>query len=164
LDDYTSEEEILLKKLETVTATLESANNAYDSITILATRNQDAESLAKIIDSKLDVLERLTKERINITTQLDRLSRSKSQQLDKLDYVYFYVNIIENKFFDGDSIKNSWKIAVKDAIRDINRAIQDMTISLLALIFIIGQWIIYVLIIVVVAKYGWQAVRYIWKK
>jgi hypothetical protein len=164
IDDFTSETDILEKKLSTISETLEDAVRAYDSITVVATRNQDADALAKIIDSKIGVIERLTRERINITAQLERLSRSKSEQLDRLDYTYFYVNIFENKFIDSEDLKDSWKAAIKSSIRDINRAIQDVTVNLIALLFVVFQYVLYLLILLVVVKYGWRMVNYIWKK
>lgn len=164
IDDFTSEADILEKKLSTIGETLEDAVRAYESITVVATRNQDADALAKIIDSKIGVIERLTRERINITAQLERLNRSKADQLDRLDYTYFYIDIVENKFIDGENLKDSWRDAIKSSIRDINRAIQDVTVNLVALLFIALQYVIYFLILLVVAKYGWRLVKYIWEK
>jgi hypothetical protein len=164
VEDYTSETEILENKLLTINTTLEDAVVAYDSITQLATRTQDAASLAKIIDSKLQVIERLTREKINITSELERLNRAKAVQLDRLDYTYFYVNIVENKYIDGQQLKDSWKLALKDSVRDINQAVQDMTVNLIALLFILAQYALYLLIIVIVAKYGWRLARSFWEK
>ncbi len=47
IDDYTSEVEILEKKMASIEETLNNAVSAYDNITDLATRTQDVESLAK---------------------------------------------------------------------------------------------------------------------
>jgi hypothetical protein len=164
LDDFTSETEILERKLASINETLESAINAYDEITLLATRTQNAEALAKIIDSKLNIIERLTQERINTTAQLERLLRAKAEQLDRLEYTYFHVNVYENKFVDGEYLKDSWQAAVKNFVRDVNRAVQDVTINLLALLFVLAQYILYFFILLISGKYLWRAVKYIWKK
>ncbi len=164
VDDYTSEADILQKKLDSLDATLEKAITAYDEVTELATRVENAESLAKIIDSKVNVIERLTQERININAQLERISRSKAQQLDRLEYTYFRVNITENKFVDGEALKDSWKYAVKNFVRDMNQIGQDLTINLVKLFAQIFLYGLYVLIVVFVAKYGWRLAKYIWKK
>lgn len=164
VDDYTSEIEILEKKLSSIDETLQKAVSAYNDVTELATKVQDVESLAKIIDSKINIIERLTQERININSQIERLQRSKAEQLDRIDYAYFYVNIIENKFIDGESIKDSWKTAVKEFIRNVNQSLQNITVGLAAIILLIIEYAIYILILVLVAKYGWQLVKYIWKK
>lgn len=164
LDDFTSETEILETKLATINETLENAVTAYDEITTLATRTEDAESLAKVIDSKINTLERLTQQRINISAQLERLSRAKAEQLDKLVYTYFSVDIYENKFVDGDSIKESWKSAVKGFVRDVNGTIQDMTINLVAFCFMVIQYVLYFFLLLYLVKFLWRAAVIIWKK
>lgn len=164
IKDFTSETEILQKKLDSVNATLNDAMDAYDEISKLATSARDVESLAKIIDSKLQLIERLTQERININEQLDRLSRAKAEQLDRLDYTYFRVNVVENKYIDGRTIKDSWQAAIKDFVRNINQTVQDVTINLLALIFVLAQYVLYFFIMLVVIKHVWKFARAIWKK
>ncbi|MCD4694467.1 hypothetical protein K8R62_03875 [bacterium] len=164
IDDYTSEVEILKKKMISIEETLDNAVNAYDSIAVLAEETRDAESLAKIIDSKIRIIERLTQERINVNAQLERLNRSKAEQLDRLEYTYFNVYILENKFIDGENLKDSWKASVKLFVRDINKIAQDITINLISLLFLIFQYVIYFFIILIVAKYGWKFSKSIWKK
>ena len=164
IDDFTSETEILQKKLTSIDETLKKSISAYDDITALAVRVQDVESLTKIINSKLSIIERLTQERININSQLERMQRSKAEQLDRLEYTYFHVNIFENKFIDGEQLKDSWQNAVKNFVRDLNSTIQDITINLVAFLFHALQYAIYFLILLVVIKYGWQLVKHIWKR
>ncbi len=164
IDDYTSETEILEKKMISIEETLDNAVNAYDSIAALAEETRDAESLAKIIDSKIRIIERLTQERINVNAQLERLNRSKAEQLDRLEYTYFNVYILEDKFIDGENLKDSWKTSVKLFVRDINKIAQDITINLISLLFLILQYVIYFFIILIVAKYGWKFSKSIWKK
>lgn len=164
VDDYTNEIEILETKRASIDATLKSAISAYDEVTRLATNSQNADALAKIIDSKIQMIERLSQEKINIDQQLDRLSRSKAQQLDNIDYTYFNANVYENKFVDGQSIRDSWKQAVRDFVQQLNTMIQDLTIGLVLFLLFIVQWLIYALIVLVIAKYGWKFVRNFWTK
>ena len=164
IDDFTSEEDILTRKLISIDETLRSAVKAYDDVTLLATRAQNVESLAKIIDSRLSLIERLTQERVNINAQLERLSRAKEQQLDRLVYTYFSVNVYENKFFDGEDIKDSWKQAVREFVQTVNESLQGITVNLVALLFLALQFAIYALLILIFAKYGWRLVKYIWEK
>lgn len=164
LDDFTSETEILEKKRASIEATLASALRAYDEITVLATRSQDAASLAKIIDSKIQIIERLTQERININEQLDRLARAKTEQLDRLKYTYFSVSVYEQKFIDGESLADSWGEKVRAFVRAINGALQSATLGLLALIVGLIPYGIYAILLLLVAKYGWKLVKAIWNK
>lgn len=164
IDDYTSEMDILKKKMSSIEETLTNAVNAYDDITKLATRTQDVESLAKIIDSKINIIERLTQERINASAQLERLQRSKAEQLDRMEYTYFNVNVIENKFIDWKNLNDSWRAEIKSFVYDVNKVVQDITINLVLLLFVVLQYIIYLLIAMVIAKYGWLLAKRIWKK
>lgn len=164
VDDFTGEMEILQKKLLSIDDTMKKAVSAYDEVTVLATKVQNVESLAKIIDSKINIIERLTQERININSQLEYIGRAKAQQLDRLEYTYFRLSIIENKFIDGKNLKDSWKLAIKTFVRDINQIAQDITVNLIGLLFLALQYIIYLLVLLVIAKYSWQLVKYIWRK
>jgi hypothetical protein len=161
IKDYTSEEDILKAKLETVTDTLASATDAYDDITALAIRTNDADSLARVIESKLQIIERLTQERINVSAQLDRLSRAKALELDRLEYTYFNVSVYEAKIVNAEAIRDAWRAAAVSAVSDINRVLTEVTLGLVALIFLIAQWLLYAVILVVVAKMAWRlAVRF----
>ncbi len=164
IDDFTSEEEILTKKLASIDETLTNSIRAYNEITTLATGSQNVDALAKIIDSRLQLLERLTQERININAQLERLSRSKAEQLDRLEYTYFNVYVYENKFVDFESIKDSWQQAIQSFFQTVNKAFQDATVNLIALLISTIPFILYLIILLIAAKYGWRFARRIWEK
>ena len=164
IDDFTSETEILQKKRASIDQTLTSALNAYDDITEIAVKTQNAEALAKIIDSKIQTITRLTEERLNINEQLDRLSRAKAEQLDRLVYTYFGVNVYENKYFDGERIKDSWKATFKSFVESVNRSLQNATVGVLSFVFVVFPYLIYLFLLIVAAKYGWKLTKYIWEK
>lgn len=163
INDFTSEVEILEKKRVSIDQTLENAIRAYDDITALATRTQDAGSLAKIIDSKLQIIERLTQERLSINEQLDRLSRAKAEQLDRLEYTYFSLNVFETKFVDQVELKDSWRNAVRSFVRDLNKIAQDLTVNLVLILVMIVQYALYFFILLFVAKYAWKWAKAIWR-
>ena len=163
-DDYTSEEEILKNKKEVIENTLNDAVQSYDEISRLATQQRDVESLAKIIDSKIRIIEKLSRERIRVNEQLDRLSRNKADQLDRIQYVYFHLNVYENKFVDLKSIKDSWVAAVKKFVTNMNNVLQAISVNLIFVLFMISQYVLYLLIIILAAKYLWKYVKYIWLK
>jgi hypothetical protein len=164
VDDFTAEEVVLKKKLESIEKTLESALKAYDEITSLATRTGDAESLAKIINSKIQIIERLSQERIRVNEQLDRLSRAKANQLDRVDYTYFQVSVIEDKYIDKEHIKDAWKNALRQFVFDVNKVLQDVTINLIGFLLFALQWILYFFILLIIVKYGWHFTKQIWNK
>lgn len=162
IEDFTSETEVLQKKRASIDETLQSALSAYNDVTRLATQSQNADALAKVINSKISIIERLTQERININEQLDRLSRAKEKQLDQLEYTYFYVNVYERKFFDGEGIVDSWKNALQSFVYDLNRVVQGATLQFILLLALIVQWALYALVALFVIKYGWKLGKHIW--
>jgi hypothetical protein len=162
VDDYTKEIEVLEKKRASIDETLRSAISAYNEVTTLATRSQNAEALASIINSKISLIERLTQENININEQIDRYTRSKADQLDQLDYSYFYIHVYENKFLDGEQLVDSWKQALRDFVWNVNKVVQDLTLNLILLLAFVFQWILYAFIALIVAKYGWKFTKYFW--
>lgn len=163
VDDYTSELEILTKKKQTIESTLNDAINSYDEIARVATRANDAQSLATIIDSKVRIIEKLSQERININAQIDRINRSKSEQLDRLEYTFFSVTISENKYIDMERIKDSWKLATKKFVNNVNEVLQNISVNLAAVLFFILQFVIYFIIILFLAKGLWKLAKKIWK-
>lgn len=164
IEDYTSEVALLQKQLDSIESTLQNAVTAYDEITTIASTINDAETLAKIIDSKLGVIERLTQQQITINARLDRIERAKAQELDRLNYTYMYVSITEDTFVDGEQIRDSWKRAVRMFIQEINTIAQDLTVNLVSLVLHVLQYALYLLILVFVVKYGWRIVKQIWEK
>lgn len=164
VDDFTSQTQILENKLSAIDETLSKAISAYDEVTALATQARDAGSLAKIIDSKVNIIERLTQERINISTQLDQIGRLKAEQLDRLEYTYFYLNVRENKYFDGESLRESWRSALREFVQDVNSIFQDISVNLIVWILLVIQYLIYFFILLLAAKYVWQFAKYIWRR
>jgi hypothetical protein len=162
VDDYTSEITILENKLATLDKTLTDAISSYENITSLATRQSDVESLAKIIESKLSIIERLTTLRIETVNELERMERVKGEALDRLEYTYFTVRVYENKFVNGDDIRDSWKTAVRAFVADVNTLVQDITIGLAGLLLIIFKFALYFVIILIVLRAGWAFTKKIW--
>ncbi len=164
VSDYTGEIDILEKKLAAIDDTLGKAVSAYDQVAQVATGAKDVESLAKVIDSKINTIERLTQERIDINSQLDQIQRSKDQQVDRLNYTYFYVGVSNGGFVDWRNLKDSWNAAVKESVNKINQTIQNISINLIGFLFTLLQYAAYALVPLFLAKYGWRLTKHIWQK
>ena len=163
LEYYEKQLDILNKKLASVEETLEKAQTAYDEVTVLATRQLDVESLALIIDNKLKLIERLTSERMNIKQQIDRYNQNKADQLDRLNYSFFNVNVFKDKIFDWKDIKESWKYELQAFVRNFNEVIQGISVNLVTYMIRFVQVAIYFFISVFLLKFVWIATRRIWK-
>lgn len=164
LDLTMSEVEILERKLASLNETLENALDAYDEITALAARTENAEALAKIIDGKIAIIDRLTRERVDTVAGLERIERSRVELLDKLEYVYFHVNVFENKIVDIEILLDSWKAEAKEFVRDVNRILQDVSLNLFTLLLALAHYVLYFFVLLFIAKYLWIATKYVWKK
>jgi hypothetical protein len=164
IENVVSEVEILEKKLASIQETLDIAVDAYDEITTIAIRSGNADNLAKIIEGRIQIIERLTNERLNVASQLDRYQKEKLRQLDRLGYTNFTVTVFENVYFDKERLIDSWKSALRTFVFDVNRIFQGITINFLTLLLSLLQWILYLLVLLFVAKYGWHFARNIWRR
>jgi hypothetical protein len=161
--DYTSEIEILENKLASLDKTLTEALASYESVSRQATNVGDVESLAKIIDSKLNMIERLTSARIDTSAQLDRINRAKAESLDRLIYTNFYVNVYENKIIDGGEMKDSWTAAAQKFARDINTLVQELSIGFVALLLMLVKFALYGFVLLLAARFGYNFARKVWQ-
>jgi hypothetical protein len=162
ITDYTSEMEILEKKLAAITTTLTESLTTYDSLIAKATAQGDVSSLAQLTDSKLNLLERLTMSQIDISAQLERINRAKTEALDRLIYTQFYVSVYENKFIDGTEIGNSWTAAIQALFRDINNFAQEVSLGFVALLFLIVKYALYGVVLLFVARFGYNFAKKVW--
>ncbi len=163
IEYYDKQLEILEKKLESVEDILAKAQDAYDEVAILATRKQDVESLAMIIDNKLKLIEKLTNERMNIKQQIDRYNQNKAEQMERLNYSFFNVNIYKDLIFDWKQIKESWKFELKAFVRNFNDVIQGISVNLVTYMIRFVQVAIYFFISIFLLKFVWMATKKIWK-
>lgn len=164
IQDFTNEEEILNKRLDQIEETLENAQDAYDEVTDLATNSRDVETLAKIINDKINLIERLTNERMNTLSNLDKLSQLKADQLDRLDYTFFTVSVSETLIVNWEMIKDSWEWELENFVNEFNRLLQGISLKLLSFGAKLLQIVIYLIIALFVAKYGWKFVKFVWRK
>lgn len=163
IEGMENEMDILKKQLASVEETLQSAQSAYDEISKLATKQQDADTLAKIIDSKLNLIERLTNQKLSIKSQIDSYDQSKADQLDQLNYTFFDVNVYKDLIFDWKNIKDSWKYETKLMVTNINAVFQSITLNLVTYLVRFAQVVLYFFISVLLLKFVWMGVKRIWK-
>jgi len=163
IEGYESELDILKKKLASIEDTLESAQSAYDQLTELATEKEDVETLAKIIDSKLNLIEKLSRERLSVKERIDRFNVNKQRQLDQLDFVFFNVNVYEDLILDLEQIKESWHQEIKTLVRNVNNSLQDLSVGLISYLLRFLQVLIYLALSMFLLKGAWLGAKVIWK-
>jgi hypothetical protein len=153
-----------MNRLESIEEVLDDAQYSYDQIAVIATQNQDAESLAKIINDKMNLITRLTNERVNIKAQIDRINKSKADQLDRINYTFFSISAYESLIIDTKAIKESWSNEMKKFVRELNSVMQGLTINLLKYLLIFVQIVIFLGVALFVLKYGWRVAKVLWRK
>ena len=158
-----SEIDILKKKLASIEETLENAQASYDEISKLATSQRDAETLAKVIDSKLNLIERLTEQKLSVKTQIDRYNKSMADQLDRLNFTFFNINVYKDLIFDWKEIKDDWRYQTQELVRDINEVFQGITLKLVTFLLKFIQATLFLFVSIFLLKFVWSGIKRIWK-
>ncbi|KKS28132.1 MAG: hypothetical protein UU89_C0045G0004 [Parcubacteria group bacterium GW2011_GWC2_42_11] len=166
--EYEGQLDILLRKQKLLETTLTDAVAAYDDLRTLATSVEDVESLTKIIDSKLNTIERLTRERVNLSQQIDAIAQQRAELADMIEYVYFSLQVEKYQVVDIASLKDSWVRGMRASIANLNTTLQDLTLGVFVLLLGLVQVIIYagiiLVVVFVIAKFAWYRVRSFWKE
>lgn len=157
--------EVQKKKLAQVEATLADAQNSYTELTALATRKNDIESLIKLIDLKLDTIERLARERIEINNSIVRIERERADQLERLNFTVFSVNVYERPLIDWSEIKDDWQDAIRSFVDDVNEFTQLVSVRLISFVLQAAVALVYLVFVFVFLRVVWILGRKIlWKK
>lgn len=163
VDSYADEITILETKLTTLETMLAESLAAYENVTALATRTGDVEGMARVIEGKLAIVERLTQAKLDTVAQLDRLTKAKGDALDKLTYTYFHVYISENDFVDGGELKDGWIAAVQNLVRELSALAQDLTLGFVAFAFTVVKFVLYGTLILFVGRFGFRFAKRVWR-
>ncbi|QQR83938.1 hypothetical protein IPJ72_01915 [Candidatus Peregrinibacteria bacterium] len=160
---YDKQLEISQKKLASIEETLADALKAYDDVNRLAVQKQDVESLATIINNKLGLIERMSQERINVQQQIDSYQQQKADQLDRLQYQFFNVNVYKDVLFDWQQIKDSWNQEVKSFVFNFNQIIQQLSVGLVTYLLRFVQAMIYLFLSLFLIKMVWMGIKRVWR-
>ena len=74
------------------------------------------------------------------------------------------MTVSDNSWFVWQDIKDSWNSAIKYSISNVNQMLQNLSVNLVVFLFTIAQYLVYGLILLIVAKYGWKLVKNIWQQ
>lgn len=164
LERYESQEELLKIKAETIEATFNEAVTAYDELAQTARTADDIESLTKVMTSKLELVQRLTNERIQNNAELERLALAKAEQADQLLYTNFSVRVTEDTYINGKDIQESWDEAIKGFFLDMNGVAQGLTIGFIAFLLMTVQYGLYFIVLLFITRFGWRFAKDVWNK
>ncbi len=156
--------DILKTKLESLDAALKDAMTSFAEVEAAARRSGDVASLAQVTESKINAIERINASRLEVTTEIDRLERAKTETLDRMEYVYFGVNVYENEWVRGSDIKDSWVASVQQLIRDLNGFLQDLTVGFVQFALMGVKYTLYASVLYIIARPVIFRVRRLWQE
>ncbi len=163
IEGVDTELDILQKKLTAVEETLQSAQTDFDSISNLATSQNDVETLGVIVDKKLQLIERLTNERLNLISRIDQYNKQRDEWMDQINYSIFEVSITKDVVFDWQNIKENWKMEARNMINNISGAFQVITLNLVNYFFYIAVGTLYLFLSLFLVKWVWKGIKRVWK-
>jgi len=159
---YSSQMDILLQKQEVIEQTLQDTLSAYGELIDLATRANDIESLTKVVDSKLAMVQKLSQQRLTLAQQIGVLTRQQADLQDRVDFVSFAVRVEQYDILDLVSLKNSWMNELRAFVVTINSTLQRFTLHLIENLFALALLLVYAVILLVLVKHGWREVKRFW--
>lgn len=163
VEGLTDELSILQNKLTEIEMVLAEAQQSYSELTKLATRKQDVESLTKLIELKLNTIERLSNERRSINEQIERLAKQKNEQLERIKYVNFSVSVYEDPFVDWKRIGDSWKNEIQYFVTNFNDMLQSVTVGLVTFALRAVQGLVYLFLGLLLLKFAWLIGKRVWR-
>ncbi len=154
--------EILEKKLKMLNSLLESAQEKYNKL-----RNSgDTNALVQAINNEINLIERITNQKLSVQAQIDRLTNSTGVQEERIDYSQFNISVQQRKLVDLTNIGEDWARAFERFISNISVAVQDLTIGLLMFIFKLIKFVLYIsvgiMMLTVAARFLWKLIRRVW--
>ncbi len=158
-----NEVEILQKKVIMLDTLLTNARTKYAALRT----SGNAEALVQAINNEINLIERVTNQKLTVQSRIDRLTNSTGVQEERIDYSQFNVSVSERKLINWDNISDNWKYALERFIANVSEMVQDLTIGLVMFVLGLVKFIIYISVVVVAtvttARFLWAMSRRIWR-
>lgn len=144
VEDTRDQVVILERRLASLSETLAEAEDAYDAALAGARGVKDYASIAQIVNNKVSLVERITKEKLAVQAQIDAYTKNLGRTTDRVDYTRFSVNVEKRMLVDWRGLGDSWRYELDAFISQLNDALQELTFGLVMLIIAIVRWLIYI--------------------
>ena len=136
------------------------ATQSYSSLLLLAKEKNNIDALTKLVDLKINTLNRLSSERNTILSQIHAIKKNKEDLFDSLNYVIFTITIDEFLYVDMERLKDSWRYDLKALIGNFNSLGQSLTTTLVSFVIKLFEFFIYFVLSLFILK----AIVFILKK
>jgi hypothetical protein len=159
-----SQTSILKQQLSSIQSSLTAAEIQFDEIADFARENKDAATLSEAISQKLNNVNTLTQQKINLTARLNQIYQQAADLEERINVVQFNVSINRsNPIYVGQE-SQKWEQAWK-TLRDTYTA---TLIGLSAFFGIFLLWTmrlaIYLLVVIVVLRGFWKFTKFLLSK
>jgi hypothetical protein len=158
----TDQLEILKKKLAQTEATLTDAQTSYDELFQLATKKGDVESLTKLVDLKINTIERLAQQKLSISAEMESVERNRADQLERLAYTEFRVNVYEERLVDWKNMGDNWKYEIQNFVNNLNSLTQWISVKLVSYALNSAVALLYLAIGFAFLKGAWVLGKKVW--
>jgi len=162
-ENIASQASIIRQQLASVESTLAEAELAYDDIAVFAREERDVSEYSQAIDAKLRQIDQLTNRKISLTSQLDSIAQQAADLEERIGVVEISVNYSRSYTLNPDKTSRAWEQAW-ETLSDtwINFGIGLTAYFGIFLLYTL-QYGLYLLVLILLARFGWKAVRMIWK-
>lgn len=154
---------ILQQKLEQTEKTLAEAQTSYEELMNLATKSRDVENLTQLITLKIEAIEQLAQTKISINEEMERVQRNREDQLRRIAYTEFNVNVYEERFVDWRQIINDWKQEIRNFVDNLNDLTQFASVRLVSFLLYAAAALLYIAIAFGFLKLLWIIGKRVWK-
>lgn len=158
-----SQTNILQQQLSSIERSLNAAETQFSEIAELAKNQKDVATLSQTIREKINMVEMLTQQKINLTNQLDNIYRQSAELEERIDVVEFYVNVNRSYpiFLNKDSKK--WETAKENLKDTFTDTMIGLTTTFVTFLLWILRLSIYLLVVLIVVRGVWKFINVIWK-
>jgi len=158
-----SQANIVRQQLASVERTLAEAEEAYDEIVAFARTNKDSETLNSAITNKLRQIDQLTSRKISLTSQLSNYAQQAADLNERLNVVEFYANFSRSNPVNVGENERRWEQAWEDLRDQFTETLIGVSVFFGIFILYVLQYGLYLLVLVVIARFAWKLVRNIWR-
>jgi len=158
-----SRSNIIQQQLNSVTSTLIEAEQAYNEIAAFARAERDTETYSEAITEKLRQVDQLTQRKISLTSQLDALAQQAADLNERIGVVQISVNVSRSYTLNPDKVAREWEQAWELLTDTWTNFGIWLTVYLGIFLLFVAQWSLYVIILLVLARFGYKLARRIWK-
>lgn len=160
---YTGELEVLRRREALLQQTLADVSAAYDELVALSKTTENVKVLATVIDDKLRYLQELSRQRIEVSREIAVLAERMADLRDRIDFVYFTVDVTTYRIFDTAALRDTWVRAVRDLVDAANTALQTLTLGFLTLCLLAIKVVFFGVLGIAGVKYGSRLAVRLWR-